>query len=80
MISAPAAEVVAELPDVTVTSPGANGTLQDKKIRSLLKKLRAIDDLKMRRAGGEKLEGTQIKKMDIEEEVRRELEGLGWNE
>ncbi|KAL8733520.1 MAG: hypothetical protein Q9181_003553 [Wetmoreana brouardii] len=67
-------------PDLTVTSPGSAGTPQDKKIRALLKKLRAIDDLKMRRAGGEKLEGTQIKKMDTEDDVRRELEGLGWNE
>ncbi|CAL8577921.1 hypothetical protein XPA_003730 [Xanthoria parietina] len=65
-------------PDVTVTSPGTPS--QDKKTRALLKKLRAIDDLKMRRAGGEKLEGTQIKKMDTEEEVRKELEALGWNE
>ena len=53
---------------------------QDKKLRALLKKLRAIDDLKMRRAGGEKLEGTQIKKMGTEDEIRRELEGLGWSE
>ena len=67
-------------PDVTVTSPGSAGTPQDKKTRALLKKLRAIDDLKMRRAGGEKLEGTQIKKMDTEDEVRNELEALGWNE
>ena len=76
----PPKQAVAELPDVTVTSPGVGGTPQDKKVRSLLKKLRAIDDLKMRRAGGEKLEGTQIKKMDTEEEVRKELEGLGWSE
>ena len=75
-----ATQAIGEPPDVTVTSPGTSGTPQDKKIRSLLKKLRAIDDLKMRRAGGEKLEGTQIKKMDTEEEVRRDLEGLGWNE
>ena len=76
----PAKEAAADLPNLTVTSPGAGGTPQDKKIRSLLKKLRAIDDLKMRRAGGEKLEGTQIKKMDTEEEVRKELDGLGWSE
>lgn len=70
-----------EAPEVSVTSPtSGNGGPQDKKIRALLKKLRAIDDLKMRRAGGEKLEGTQIKKMDTEEQIRRELEGLGWNE
>ena len=69
-----------EAPELSVTSPSGGGTTQDKKIRALLKKLRAIDDLKMRRAGGEKLEGTQIKKMDTEDEVRRELEGLGWND
>lgn len=67
-------------PDFTVTSPGGGGTPQDKKVRALLKKVRAIDDLKMRRAGGEKLEGTQIKKMDTEDDVRKELESLGWNE
>ncbi|MCJ1402864.1 hypothetical protein MMC11_006085 [Xylographa trunciseda] len=66
-------------PDLTVTSPGG-GTPQEKKIRALTKKLRAIDDLKMRRAGGETLEGTQIKKMETEESVRRELEGLGYTE
>lgn len=69
-----------EAPDLTVTSPGGGGTPQDKKIRALLKKLRAIDDLKMRRAGGEKLEGTQIRKMETEDGVRRELEGLGWSD
>ncbi len=69
-----------EAPEVSVTSPIGDSSPQDKKIRALLKKLRAIDDLKMRRAGGEKLEGTQIKKMDTEDEIRRELEGLGWND
>ena len=73
-------QVLATAPDLTVTSPDSGGTPQDKKIRALLKKLRAIDDLKMRRAGGEKLEGTQIKKMDTEEGVRRELESLGWTD
>ncbi|MCJ1295122.1 hypothetical protein MMC34_006683 [Xylographa carneopallida] len=69
----------ATAPDLTVTSPGG-GTPQEKKIRALTKKLRAIDDLKMRRAGGEILEGTQIKKMETEDSVRRELEGLGYVE
>lgn len=55
--------------------PGA----QDKKIRGLLKKMRAIDELKMRLAGGEKLEDTQMKKIQTEEGVRKELEGLGYN-
>ena len=76
----PSAKAPLEAPDLSVTSPGGGGTPQDKKTRALLKKLRAIDDLKMRRAGGEKLEGTQIKKMDTEDGVRRELEGLGWND
>ena len=67
-------------PDLTVTSPDSGGSPQDKKVRALLKKLRAIDDLKMRRAGGEKLEGTQIKKMETEDGVRRELESLGWTD
>ena len=67
-------------PVVTVAPPTNGNAAQDKKIRALLKKLRAIDDLKMRRAGGEKLEGTQIKKMDTEDDVRRELETLGWVE
>lgn len=75
-----AAASAPEAPDLTVTSPGGGGSAQDKKIRALLKKLRAIDDLKMRRAGGEKLEGTQIRKMETEEGVRRELEGLGWSD
>jgi translation initiation factor 2A len=66
-------------PDLTVTSPGG-GTPQEKKIRALTKKLRAIDDLKMRRANGESLEGTQIKKMETEDAVRRELESLGWTD
>ena len=65
-------------PDLTVTSPG--GGLQDKKMRSLLKKMRAIDDLKMRQAGGEKLEDTQVKKISTELSIRKELEGLGFKE
>ena len=71
---------IVDAPDLTVTSPGGGGTPQEKKVRALTKKLRAIDDLKMRRAGGEPLEGTQIKKMETEEGVRRDLESLGWTE
>jgi translation initiation factor 2A len=71
---------IPEPPDLTVTSPGGGGSPQEKKIRALTKKLRAIDDLKMRRAGGEKLEATQIKKMDTEDAVRKELESLGWTD
>ena len=66
--------------EFTISSRGNGNAAHDKKIRSLLKKLRAIDDLRMRRAGGEKLEGTQIKKMDTEDDVRKELQSLGWSE
>ncbi|CEL07746.1 Putative Eukaryotic translation initiation factor subunit eIF2A [Aspergillus calidoustus] len=51
---------------------------QDKKVRGLLKKIRAIDELKMRLAGGEKLEDTQMKKIHTEDAVRKELDGLGY--
>lgn len=68
----------AAAPDLTVTSPGAIVSPHEKKIRSLLKKLRAIDDLKMRQAGGEKLEGTQVLKIGTEEQVRKELGSLGY--
>ncbi|PLB51700.1 eukaryotic translation initiation factor 2A [Aspergillus steynii IBT 23096] len=53
-------------------------TAQEKKIRGLLKKIRAIDELKMRLAGGEKLEDTQMKKIQTEESVRKELDSLGY--
>lgn len=68
----------AAAPELTVTSPGSVSP-QDKKIRSLMKKLRAIDDLKMRQAGGEKLEDTQVKKIHTEESIRKELEALGFH-
>jgi len=50
---------------------------QDKKLRGLHKKLRAIEDLKTRLASGEKLEDTQLKKIKTEGQVRRELAALG---
>jgi translation initiation factor 2A len=64
-------------PNLTVTSP-ADANPQDKKIRGLLKKVRAIDELKMRQAGGEKLEDTQIKKIGTEDSIRKELSSLGF--
>ncbi|KAK5995735.1 Eukaryotic translation initiation factor 2A [Cladobotryum mycophilum] len=48
-----------------------------KKIRSLQKKVRAIEDLEMRLAGGEKLEDTQLKKIHTKVSVLKELESLG---
>ncbi|KAL0260068.1 hypothetical protein SLS55_005813 [Diplodia seriata] len=68
-----------EAPELTVTSPVGTSP-QDKKIRSLMKKLRAIDDLKMRQANGEKLEDTQVKKINTEGSIKKELDGLGFHE
>ncbi|KAL6709553.1 hypothetical protein ACN47E_001488 [Coniothyrium glycines] len=65
-------------PDLTVTSPGDSTNPQDKKIRGLLKKMRAIDELKMRQAGGEKLEDTQVKKIGTEHQIKKELDSLGF--
>ncbi|RVX75267.1 hypothetical protein B0A52_00619 [Exophiala mesophila] len=69
-------------PELEVTSPmtpGASQDPRDKKIRGLLKKIRAIEDLKMRFAGGEKLEDTQMRKITSEDSVRKELTGLGYS-
>lgn len=63
----------------TLASPtsGTGGTPHDKKIRALTKKIRAIEELKMRQAGGEASELSQLSKIETEERVRGELEGLG---
>jgi translation initiation factor 2A len=50
-----------------------------KKIRALTKKLRAIEELKLRQAGGEKLEKTQEQKIEKEVEIVEELQKLGFN-
>jgi translation initiation factor 2A len=42
----------------------------------LQKKIRAIEDLEMRMAGGEKLEDTQVKKIATKGSVVKELEAL----
>ncbi|ROV90775.1 hypothetical protein VMCG_09394 [Cytospora schulzeri] len=47
-----------------------------KKMRGLQKKIRAIEDLEMRLAGGEKLEDTQMKKIGTKPSVLKELEVL----
>jgi len=74
--AAPEPEPISEL---AIASPTA-GSPHEKKIRSLLKKLRAIDDLKMRQAGGEKLEGTQVLKIGTEAQVRKELNDVGYKD
>jgi translation initiation factor 2A len=55
---------------------GAAANPNAKKIRALQKKIRAIEDLEMRRAGGEKLEDTQVKKIATKESVLLELAAL----
>jgi translation initiation factor 2A len=68
-------------PSIDITTPTPTtpyAASSEKKIRGLLKKIRAIEDLKMRLAGGEKLEDTQIRKIESEDGVRGELNGLGY--
>lgn len=59
---------------------GGVSSIEDKKIRSLLKKLRAIESLKNKQINGESLEDTQILKIKTEDSVRKELKTLGWSE
>ncbi len=82
----PPTSSIDETSDPHITSPttpgsasgGGGGNLQEKKVRGLLKKVRAIEDLKMRLAGGEKLEDTQMKKIYSEDSVKSELNELGY--
>ncbi|KAI8997919.1 eukaryotic translation initiation factor eIF2A-domain-containing protein [Gaertneriomyces semiglobifer] len=64
----------------TTTSGGAPGGAyaQDllKKHKNISKKLKAIEDIKQKIARGEKVELTQLKKMEGEQGVKKELEGL----
>ncbi|KAI0085927.1 translation initiation factor eIF-2A [Irpex rosettiformis] len=48
-----------------------------KKIRNLNKKLKAIEELKEKAKKGERLEATQLKKIDTEADIRKELAELG---
>lgn len=81
-VSAPLKESEAALEPIQTTELSSSidavpGSPHEKKVRSLVKKLRAIDELKMRQAGGEKLELSQLSKIRSEEIVRKELDGLG---
>ena len=70
-------------PVATPTSAPENpGVSQEdiKKQRALLKKLRAIEELKLRQASGEKLEKTQEQKIEKEMEIVQELARLGITE
>jgi len=62
-------------PELSVTSP-TGGSPNAKKLRGLQKKIRAIEDLEMRLAGGEKLEDTQMKKIATKSSVQAELNAL----
>lgn len=71
----PAATRVTQAPELSVTSPN-DGSPSAKKLRGLQKKIRAIEDLEMRLAGGEKLEDTQMKKIGTKSSVQAELSAL----
>jgi translation initiation factor 2A len=64
-----------DTPELSVTSP-VGGSQNAKKLRGLQKKIRAIEDLEMRLAGGEKLEDTQMKKIATKVTVQQELDTL----
>jgi translation initiation factor 2A len=64
-----------DTPELSITSPGG-GSPNAKKLRGLQKKIRAIEDLEMRHAGGEKLEDTQMKKIATKASVQAELDAL----
>jgi len=51
-------------------------SLHDKKLSALMKKLNAIEALKMRQAGGENLEVSQVSKMELDDQVSNELDAL----
>ncbi|RKF75687.1 Eukaryotic translation initiation factor 2A [Golovinomyces cichoracearum] len=61
--------------ETSLISPGAVSQYS-KKLRALQKKIRAIEDLEMRLAGGEKLEDTQLKKIGTKTQVQAELSAM----
>lgn len=63
----------------TTPGPGLDSALDPvaKKIRNLNKKLKAIDELKEKAKRGGRLEATQLKKIEGEADIRKELQNLG---
>ncbi|KAK2628827.1 hypothetical protein QTJ16_001930 [Diplocarpon rosae] len=70
-----AASRIQDAPELSITSP-SGGSPNAKKLRGLQKKIRAIEDLEMRLASGEKLEDTQMKKIGTKSAVQQELNAL----
>lgn len=77
---APAPAAAPEPKSDTGSVVGGVSSIEEKRIRALLKKLRAIEALKMKQAYGETLEETQVSKINKEDEIRKELNSLGWSE
>jgi len=74
--SAPGGDQAAGAAAAVVSASPPAQSANAKKVRSLQKKIRAIEDLEMRHAGGEKLEDTQMKKIATKTSVLKELEAL----
>ncbi|GAA5890411.1 hypothetical protein JCM16303_000171 [Sporobolomyces ruberrimus] len=72
---APVPELPPPVPEVPAVEPSLSP--EDKKRRAIVKKLTAIEQLKSKKAAGEKLELTQHKKLESEAELRKELDALG---
>ncbi|CAJ2508893.1 Uu.00g139190.m01.CDS01 [Anthostomella pinea] len=76
-VAAPAPQIQTSQPPAAdaLLSPGSQNPAS-KKLRGLQKKIRAIEDLEMRLAGGEKLEDTQMKKIATKSSIVKELDTL----
>ena len=74
-INSQQAQRIPEAPELSITSP-LGSSPNAKKLRGLQKKIRAIEDLEMRLAGGEKLEDTQMKKIGTKSSVQSELDAI----
>ncbi|EEB91860.1 hypothetical protein MPER_09716 [Moniliophthora perniciosa FA553] len=79
IIALPPNNLIVEPELLTPMTPGGDSSLDPiaKKVRNLNKKLKAIEELKEKAKRGERLEATQIKKMEGEAEIKKELAALG---
>ncbi|KAI8503987.1 hypothetical protein Bbelb_180550 [Branchiostoma belcheri] len=68
------AEKKVEVEEKPVSSSA--GSVVDKQLKTLRKKLQQIEKLKQRKAGGEKLEANQMAKVEKEQEVRDEIDEI----